>query len=368
MATSSMKTWNSDLDQALIEKIERGERLNVDDGVRLYDSLDFLTVGMLADSANRSKNGTRVYFNQNRHINYTNICEAHCSFCGFRRDEGQDGAYLMTIEDILRAAETASPEVTEFHIVAGNHPGLPFSYYTGMLAALKRAHPHVHIKAFTAVEIFFFTQIYHMTIEEVLRKLMDAGLDSLPGGGAEVFSPRIRAKICPEKASAEQWLDVHRVAHRLGLRTNATLLYGTIETRRERVEHMVMLRELQDETGGFNCFVPLAYQPRLARSGSKTETTGIEDLKTIAVSRLILDNFAHIKAYWIDLGLKLAPVALAFGADDLDGTIVEERISHAQRPSFSPLGLKVPELVRLIKDAGRIPVERDSLYNIIREW
>ena len=273
----------------------------------------------------------------------------------------------MSIDEILQAAATGGPDVTEFHIVAGNHPGLPFSYYTGMMGALKREYPHVHIKAFTAVEIFFFSQIYSMSVEEILCKLIDAGLGSLPGGGAEVFSPRVRAKICPDKANAEQWLDVHRTAHRLGLRTNATLLYGTIETRQERVEHMAMLRELQDETGQFNCFIPLAYQPKLARSGSRSETTGVEDLKTIAISRLMLDNFPHIKAYWIDLGPKLAQVALTCGADDLDGTIVEERISHAQR-AFAPLGLKLSELVRLIKEAGRKPVERDTLYNIVREW
>ena len=351
----------------IVAKVERGERLSVDDGVRLYESSDLMMVGMLADQVNRAKNGKRVYFNQNRHINYTNICDAHCSFCGFRRDEGEDGAYLMSIDEILQAAATGGPDVTEFHIVAGNHPGLPFSYYTGMMGALKREYPHVHIKAFTAVEIFFFSQIYNMSVEEILCKLIDAGLGSLPGGGAEVFSPRVRAKICPDKANAEQWLDVHRTAHRLGLRTNATLLYGTIETRQERVEHMVMLRELQDETSGFNCFIPLAYQPKLARSGSKSETTGVEDLKTIAISRLMLDNFPHIKAYWIDLGPKLAQVALTCGADDLDGTIVEERISHAQR-AFAPLGLKLSELVRLIKEAGRKPVERDTLYNIVREW
>ncbi len=351
----------------IVARVERGERLSVDDGVRLYESNDLMTVGMLADRANRARNGLRVYFNQNRHINYTNICEAHCSFCGFRRDEGEDGAYLMSVDDILAAAATAGPGATEFHIVAGNHPGLPFSYYTDMMAALKRTYPTVHIKAFTAVEIFFFSRIYAMSVEEILRALIDAGLSSLPGGGAEIFSPRVRAKICPDKASAEEWLDVHRTAHRLGLHTNATMLYGTIETPRERVEHMVMLRALQDETGGFNCFIPLAYQPKLARSGSKNETTGVDDLKTIAISRLMLDNFPHIKAYWIDLGPKLAQVALQMGADDLDGTIVEERISHAQR-SFAPLGLKLSELVRLIKEAGRVPTERDTLYNIVREY
>ena len=348
-------------------KVEHGERLSVDDGVRLYTSSDLMTIGALADRANRAKNGPRVYFNQNRHINYTNICAAHCSFCGFRRDEGEDGAYLMSIEDILAVAATGGPDVTEFHIVAGNHSGLPFSYYTEMMDALKRQYPHVHIKAFTAVEIFFFSQIYSMSVEEILRKLIDAGLGSMPGGGAEVFSPRGRAKICPDKANAEEWMDVHRTAHRLGLHTNATLLYGTIETRRERVEHMAMLRELQDETNGFNCFIPLAYQPRLARTGSKSETTGVEDLKTIAISRLMLDNFPHIKAYWIDLGPKLAQVALTCGADDLDGTIVEERISHAQR-AFAPVGLKLSELIRLIKEAGRQPIERDTLYNVVHEW
>jgi len=353
--------------EEIIAKVEHGERLSVDDGVRLYESSDLVTIAMLADQVNRRKNGRRVYFNQNRHINYTNVCAAHCSFCGFRRDEGENGAYLMSVDDILKAAASAGADVTEFHIVAGLHPHLPFSYYTEMLQALKQHYPHVHIKAFTAVEIHYYAQIYHMTVEEVLRQLIDAGLGSLPGGGAEVFSPRVRAKICPDKATAEEWLDVHRTAHRLGLRTNATLLYGTIETPRERVEHMAMLRELQDETGGFNCFIPLAYQPKLARSGSRSETTGVDDLKTIAISRLMLDNFAHIKAYWIDLGPKLAQVALAFGADDLDGTIVEERISHAQR-QYAPLGLTRNELVTLIRRAGREPVERDTLYNVVRAY
>jgi aminodeoxyfutalosine synthase len=342
-------------------KVERGERLSVDDGVRLYESDDLIAIGQLADLAKRRQSGDQVYFNQNRHINYTNICAAHCSFCGFRRDEGEHGAYVMTVDEILGAAATAGPNVTEFHIVAGNHEGLPFTYYEEMMAALKAKYPHVHIKAFTAVEIWFFHEIYHMSVEDILRRLIDAGLGSMPGGGAEVFSARVRAKICPDKADAEQWLDVHRTAHRLGLKTNATLLYGTIETKRERVEHMALLRELQDETGGFNCFIPLAYQPKLARSGSRTETTAVDDLKTIAISRLMLDNFPHIKAYWIDLGPKVAQVALNFGADDLDGTIVEERISHAQR-HYAPLGMTMGDLVQLIHHAGFTPVERDTLY------
>lgn len=345
----------------IVEKVARGERLSIDDGVRLYESDDLITIGQLADRVKHQQSGDYVYFNQNRHINYTNVCAAHCSFCGFRRDENEHGAYVMSVDEIMRAAATAGPNVTEFHIVAGNHEGLPFTYYEEMMGALKAQYPQVHIKAFTAVEIWFFHQIYHMSVEDVLQRLIAAGLGSMPGGGAEIFSQRVRDKMCPDKANAEEWLDVHRTAHRLGLKSNATMLYGTIETKRERVEHLALLRDLQDETGGFNCFIPLAYQPKLARAGSRTETTAVDDLKTIAISRLMLDNFPHIKSYWIDLGPKVAQVALNFGADDLDGTIVEERISHAQR-QFAPLGMTVAGLLQLIQQARRVPVERDTLY------
>ncbi len=358
-------------DPALIpiaEKVFAGERLTFEDGLTLFASFDLLTIGQLADEVNRRINGGQfVYFNQNRHINPTNICAFHCNFCSFRRNPDDPDAYIWSPEEIVeRVRPTITDEVTEFHIVGGLHPEYGFDYYVDVLRALKQAFPNVHLKAFTAVEIDFFSQMTGLSHEEILRQLIDAGLSSMPGGGAEIFHPEIRRRICPEKADAETWLHVHRTAHRLGLRTNATMLYGHIERPEHRVDHLIRLRQLQDETGGFQTFIPLRYHPEHNQLGKRaTWTTAHDTLKTIAVSRLMLDNFPHIKAYWVMLTPPIAQIALHFGADDIDGTVVEERIYH-EAGATTERQLDKLDLIRLVRSAGKIPVERDTLYNIIR--
>ncbi len=360
-------------DPALIpiaEKVFAGERLTFEDGVTLFSSFDLLTIGQLADEVNRRLNGGKyVYFNQNRHINPTNICAFHCNFCSFRRDPGDPDAYIWSPEEIVeRIRPTVTDEVTEFHIVGGLHPEYGFDYYVDVLRALRDAFPWVQLKAFTAVEIDFFSQMTGLSHEEVLKRLIDAGLDTMPGGGAEIFHPDIRRRICPEKADADTWLAVHRTAHTLGLRTNATMLYGHIEGIEHRVDHLVRLRELQDETGGFQTFIPLRYHPENNQLGKRaTWTTAHDTLKTIAVSRLMLDNFPHIKAYWVMLTPPIAQLALHFGADDIDGTIVEERIYH-EAGATTERQLDRLDLIRLVRSAGKIPVERDSLYRILRVY
>jgi aminodeoxyfutalosine synthase len=352
----------------LVAKVEAGERLDFDDGVRLFRSHDLLTIGQMADLVNRRRNGGRyVYFNQNRHINPTNVCAFHCNFCSFARPrEDSPGAYTWTPEAIVeRIRPDVHPRVTEFHIVGGLHPRLGFDYYENILRALKAAYPWVHLKAFTAVEIDFFAQLTGLDHETILRRLIDAGLGSLPGGGAEIFHPDIRRRICPEKADAETWLRIHRTAHRLGLRTNATMLYGHIEGYEHRVDHLLRLRALQDETGGFQTFIPLRYHPENNNLGRHLDwTTAHDTLKTLAISRILLDNFPHIKAYWVMLTPPIAQLALHFGADDIDGTVVEEKIYH-EAGATTEESLDKFDLLRLIKAAGKIPVERDTLYNII---
>ena len=352
----------------IVEKVVAGERLSFDDGMRLFQSFDLLTIGQLADLVNRRINGGEyVYFNQNRHINPTNVCAFHCNFCSFaRHSDDEPGAYTWTPEQILdRIRGDVHPRVTEFHIVGGLHPQLGFEYYEDVLRALKREYPHIHLKAFTAVEIDFFSQMTGMDHETILRRLMDAGLGSMPGGGAEIFHPDIRRRICPEKADAETWLAVHRTAHRLGLRTNATMLYGHIEGYEHRVDHLLRLRELQDETGGFQTFIPLRYHPENNNLGRHLDwTTAHDTLKTMAVSRILLDNFPHIKAYWVMLTPPIAQLSLHFGADDIDGTVVEEKIYHDAGATTEEF-LDKFDLLRLIKAAGKTPVERDTLYNVI---
>lgn len=352
----------------LVAKVEAGERLDFADGVRLFRSHDLLTIGQMADLVNRRRNGGRyVYFNQNRHINPTNVCAFHCNFCSFARPrEDSPGAYTWTPEEIVeRIRPDVHPRVTEFHIVGGLHPRLGFDYYENILRALKAAYPWVHLKAFTAVEIDFFAQLTGLDHETILRRLIDAGLGSLPGGGAEIFHPDIRRRICPEKADAETWLRIHRTAHRLGLRTNATMLYGHIEGYEHRVDHLLRLRALQDETGGFQTFIPLRYHPENNNLGRHLDwTTAHDTLKTLAISRILLDNFPHIKAYWVMLTPPIAQLALHFGADDIDGTVVEEKIYH-EAGATTEESLDKFDLLRLIKAAGKIPVERDTLYNII---
>jgi len=354
----------------LVEKVERRERLAFEDGVRLFHSNSLMSVGWAANLVRRCLNGGRTYYIVNRHINYTNVCKNRCRFCAFSRSEGEPGAYTLSVDEIVEKAETARRglEFTELHIVGGLHPDRPLDYYLEMLSALKRRMPAVHLQAFTAVEVDHLASMSGLTVRDTLARLRSAGLGSLPGGGAEVFSRRVREQLCPEKLSAEGWLNVMRAAHELGIRSNATMLYGHVETSEEKVDHLIRLRELQDETGGFLAFVPLAYHPMGTCLGSlngRRRTSGVDDLKTIAVARLMLDNFPHIKAFWIMLGPKLAQVALHFGADDLDGTVVEERITHSAGAD-TPEGLSVSEITRLIRETGAVPVERDTLYNEVK--
>jgi len=352
------------------DKVRAGEALAFDDGVVLYAHANLMELGALANEVRERMHGDRTYFNRNLHINATNVCEASCRFCSFARlQPGDPAAYTMTLEEAwgkLRARVAANDPLTEVHIVNGLHPGLSFDYYTDLLAGLKRIQPGIHLKAFTAVEIFYFAKKFGMSIAAVLEALRAAGLDSLPGGGAEIFAPRVRKKICDDKCDADEWLEVHRVAHQMGLRSNCTMLYGHIESAEERVDHMLRLRALQDETGGFQTFIPLAFHPDNNALMKLPGPTGVEDLRTYAVARLLLHNIPHLKAYWIMLGIKTAQTALWFGADDLDGTVQEERIYH-MAGAATPQVMHPTEIIRLIQNAGRTPVERDTLYNVVAE-
>ncbi len=351
----------------LYKKVKNGERLSADEGLRLYRSNDILSIGHMANIVRERKNANAAYYVVNVHINYSNICKNRCRFCAFSRAEAhQEGAYEMTIEEVLeRAKQVRLSGATEIHIVGGAHPTWPFSNYLKMIAKLHDAFPHVHLQAFTAVEVAHMAEMAGLPIHDTLVELKKAGLGSLPGGGAEVFSPRVRSLVCPEKISGAKWLEVMREAHQLGIRSNATMLYGHIETIDERLDHMLQLRELQDQTGGFMSFIPLAFHAANTQLSETPATTGFTDLKTLAISRLMLDNFDYIKAFWIMLGVKLAQVSLWFGVDDIDGTVVEERITHAAGAD-TPQALTVQELRRLISEAGREPVERDTLYGRIQ--
>ncbi len=347
----------------IAEKVLAGVRLDADDGIALYRTNDLLAVGWLANYVREKRHGNVCYFNINRHINPTNVCVAHCRLCAFGRDPEAKGAYTYALEEIFeRAAQGVAEGATEFHIVGGLHPDLPFAYFLDLLRGLKQRFPHVHLKAFTMVEVQYFAKIAKLFIADTLRAMKEAGVDSLPGGGAEIFNPRVRKVICDHKTSGQMWLSIARTAHQMGLRSNATMLYGHIESEEERVEHLLLLRELQDETHGFVAFIPLAFHPENTALSHVPKPTGFDDLKNIAVSRLLLDNFDHIKAYWIMLTPRIAQIALGFGADDLDGTVIEEKIYHdagATTEQFTPR----MELERLIREAGRVPVERDTLYN-----
>ncbi|MEZ4601329.1 MAG: aminofutalosine synthase MqnE [Syntrophotaleaceae bacterium] len=344
------------------KKIENNQRLSEDDALALARCDDLLALGELSALANRRQNGDRVYFNRNRHINYGNICVNRCAFCAFRRDEEESGAFLLSPEEAgERAAVAAAAGATEVHMVGGLHPERPLAYYLDLLREVRRRAPGVHIKAFTAVEIDHLHRLSGLPLPALLQNLRDAGLDSLPGGGAEIFAEGVRAKICPEKISGERWLEVMAEVHRSGLRSNATMLFGHLESWEDRIDHLRRLRQLQDETGGFMAFIPLPFQDDNAGLPGVKGPTGVEILKTLAVSRLYLDKFRHVKAYWVMLGVKLAQVSLAFGVNDLDGTVVEERIGHAAGAE-SPQALSGEELMNLIRRAGRQPVERDSLY------
>jgi aminodeoxyfutalosine synthase len=352
--------------QPIAAKVRAGERLTFDDGVALYRSNDLLTIGHLAGHAREKLHGQRTYFNVNRHLNPTNVCVAACRLCAFGRRADAPGAYTMALEEAFRiAGQNSTEDVTEFHIVGGLHPDLPFDYYLDLLRGLKRRYPQVHLKAFTAVEIAYFARLTKLSVREVLEKLKEAGLGSLPGGGAEIFAPAIRRQICDHKIGAHMWLKVHRTAHQLGLHSNATMLYGHLESEEDRVDHLLRLRQLQDETHGFMAFVPLAFHPANTPLAHLPPSTGFLDLKTIAIARLLLDNFPHIKAYWQSLTPRVAQIALRFGADDLDGTVVEEKIYH-DAGATTPQALTRTQIIRLIRDAGQEPVERDSLYRPVR--
>jgi aminodeoxyfutalosine synthase len=329
----------------------------------LFESRDLLGVGWMADQARRRRHGNRATFVFNRQINPTNICVLSCKFCDFATKEGQPNAYAMSEKDIL---DRLSPELREVHIVGGLHRGWSFDDYLNVLRVIRRAHPRIQIKAYTAVEIDFFARREGISIGDVLRRLKDEGLVCLPGGGAEVFSERVRKALFPFKIGWAKWAEVHRAAHALGIRSNATLLYGHIETLDERLDHMLKLRDLQDRTGGFLSFIPLAFQS--GKTGiAERPASAVDDLKTIAVSRLLLDNFDHIKSYWVTVGEETCSMALRFGADDVDGTILEERIMHAARAE-TPVGMARDRLVRLIRESGCLPVERDALYNDIHVY
>ena len=355
---------NSDARLSVIrEKVEAGQRLSFDDGVFLYESADLFALGELANVVRERKNGNFGYFNVNTHLNPTNVCVYRCTFCAFRSDLRGEKGYVMSDEQVLeRAAEADRRGATELHIVGGLHHQLPYEWYLNIIRIIHNAHPRLHLKAYTAVEWDWFARLTGRPTRDLLAEFKEAGLGSLPGGGAEIFHPEVRDKICEHKADAAEWFRVHREAHELGLRSNATMLYGHIEEARHRVDHLCRLRELQDETGGFQTFVPLAFHPDNTRLAHLPKPSGLLDLKTMAISRLMLDNFQHIKAYWVMLGIKTAQVALSFGADDLDGTVVHEKIYH-DAGSDSPQELSVAEIRRLIQEAGRVPVERDTLYN-----
>jgi aminodeoxyfutalosine synthase len=355
-------------------KVLSGTRLNADDARALYATSDLLGLGQLAAFANHRTNGDRVFFSANQHLNPTNVCVLRntCTFCSFARMPKEDGAYTRSLDEVYAEAEQAIGSPTrEFHIVGGLHPKLRLSYYTDMIRGLKERHPHVHIKALTAVEIAHLARIEKTTEREVLIAMKEAGLTSLPGGGAEVFSTAVRATIAERKLTGEEWLRVHRVAHELGIPTNCTMLYGHVETADDRIEHLSMLRALQDDTGGFLTYIPLAYHPEnnelgeeLGRVGSAT--TGYEDLKNIAIGRLFLDNIPHVKTHWPMVTPFLSQIALSFGCDDVEGTVVYERIYH-EAGAHTQMHMPYSGLVQLIRGAGKRPVERNSLYETVRE-
>ena len=345
------------------DKMQNGQRLSLEDGVQILETEDFAAAGRIADWAARRISGNKVFFVINAHINPTNLCVLSCKFCDFAKKPGQDGTYEMSLEDILA---TITEEMHEVHIVGGHHPTWPFEYYVEMVAAIRKNFPKVQIKAFTASEIDYFHRRWKVPPEESLRILKEAGLNSMPGGGAEVFSDRVHRLLLPGKADATRWLEIHRIAHSMGIRSNCTLLYGHIETFEERIQHLIRLRELQDETAGFLAFIPLEYQVGYTKLRPR-HTSPLDDMKTIAAARLMLDNINYIKSYWVMLGEATASIGLNFGANDLDGTIGTERIAHAALAD-SPVGKTRNAMISSIRDAGKIPVERDALYNEKKVW
>jgi len=351
--------------EPIAAKVLAGERLDFNDGLALYGSSDVLAVGWLANHVRERMHGDVTYFNVNRHINPTNVCVAACKLCAFGRKKGDPAGYTMALEEAWETAASGYSEaVTEFHIVGGLHPDLPLEYFLDLVRGLKQRFPKVHIKAFTMVEVAYLARRAKLSIEETLVKFREAGVDSMPGGGAEIFASRVRSIICDHKIDGEEWLTTARLAHQLGFKSNATMLYGHIENDEDRVDHLLKLRALQDETGGFQTFIPLAFHPENTPLDHLPVTSGLTDIRQIAVSRLLLDNFPHIKAYWQMLTPKIAQIALRFGADDLDGTVIEEKIYH-DAGATTPQGMTRKELCRLITEAGRVPVERDTLYKAV---
>lgn len=350
-------------------KVQREERLTFEDGVRLMSSNDLMALGYMANYVREKKHGSKTFFNTNRHINPTNICQTLCDFCAFGVRLKDEKAYTMTAEELEHRVDMIDPTATEVHIVGGNNPTLRLEYYEDLLRMIKRKRPNLHIKAFTGVEIDHFTRVNKLSVGEVLDRLIAAGLESMPGGGAEIFADKPRSIICDHKTTAERWLEVHEYVHRKGLRTNCTMLYNHVESIEDRIDHMMRLRDLQDKTGGFQTFIPLSWHPDNTELVKKyphlnAPSTGFTDMKVLAVGRLMLDNIDHIKTYWMQVGEKLAQTALWFGADDLDGNVVEEKIYHAAGSKLSQ-GMMKSDLVKLIREAGRTPVERDTLYNVV---
>jgi len=350
----------------ILDKVRAGQRLSYDDGITLFRSPDLLAVGYLANLVRERLHGNVTFFNVNRHINPTDVCVASCKLCAFGKKVRDPNAYTMSLEDVwARAGHGVADAVTEFHIVGGLHPELTVDWYCEMLRGLKERYPQVHLKAFTMVEIAYFAKRFKLSFEEVLRRLHEAGMDSMPGGGAEIFNERIRRIICDHKIDGNEWLDIARLAHKMGIKSNCTMLYGHIENEEDRVDHLVRLRQVQDDTGGFVTYIPLAFHPDNTPLEHVAKTTGFTDLKNIAVARLMLDNIPHVKAYWVMMTPKIAQVAQRFGADDIDGTVVEEKIYHDAGAETSQ-GLRRGELLRLIRAAGREPVERDTAYNRVQ--
>ncbi|RNC72233.1 MAG: aminofutalosine synthase MqnE [Desulfuromonadales bacterium] len=355
---------------SIAEKVHAGKRITDDEALFLFNSRDLIAVGELAAAVNRRRNGDRVFFNVNRHINHTNICVNRCAFCAFSRTADESGAYCYDLDEIRnRATEAHAQGATEIHIVGGLHPDLPFDFYLAMLRTVKEVSLDLHVKAFTAVEIDYLAQLAGLSLAETLQELKGAGLGSLPGGGAEILGEAVRQKLCPEKISGERWLAIMEEVHRAGLKSNATMLFGHVESFADRIDHMRRLRELQDRTGGFQVFIPLAFQRENNPLGhlKRPGPGGVDALKTLAIARIYLDNFANIKAYWVMLGVKTAQVSLAFGVNDLDGTVVEEKIGH-DAGAASPQTMRREEIADLIRKAGRVPVERDTLYNELRVY
>lgn len=354
--------------QAITEKVHAGERLSLDEGLFLDREADLLELGELANFVREKKNGNYAYYNTNIHLNPTNVCVYRCRFCAFRSDLKADKAYVFTEEMIReRVREAREAGATEIHVVGGLHHQKKFDWYVDVIRTIREADPDIHIKGWTAVEINWFSHITKKPYDWVLQQLVDVGLGSMPGGGAEIFDESIRSQLCEHKADSQRWIEIHRAAHQLGLRSNATMLYGHVEQAEHRIDHLHRLRTLQDETGGFQTFIPLAFHPENTGLDHIPKPSGQMDLRMMALSRLMLDNFDHIKAYWIMLGEATAQVALSFGADDLDGTVVHETIYH-DAGATTPQGLTVPQIHHMIREAGRIPVERDTLYRkVIRD-